>query len=448
MYIGIDDTDSLSGMCTTYLVSEIIREFADLDLIGRPRLVRLNPNVPWKTRGNGAICVRLGRGGGKSSLVGEISGTSVFAHTKELPGTFPEDAEERLSRIFESNAHFHEEETNPAFAILQRKPSPSLYWLAVRGLVSLPEVEREVSRLGTIKKYKNGRGLIGACAAISWVPRDRTYEVITYRKPSDWGSPRRISAESVRRMDKGTRSTFNNYDYLNERVAIAPNSPCPVLYGIRGDEPDELLEAMGMIDSERFDRWNLFLTNQGTDDHLMSRFTSEIGEHESVIIKGRVSREPRDLVGGHVVLEIEDGRGEIECTAYEPTKQFREVVRGLCFGDEVRVFGSVRDAPRTINLEKIEVLRLEKKFRKTGNPTCPVCGKSMKSLGKGSGYRCRNCHTKAAEKEAKVVEVERRTRVGFYEPPVCARRHLSKPLLRMKVKANDLTRVRAVKKHP
>jgi tRNA(Ile2)-agmatinylcytidine synthase len=340
--------------------------------------------------------------------------------------------------ILESNAHFQEDNTNPAFAVLARKPKPSLYWQAVRGVVTLSEVEKEISGLGVFRKYKNGRGLIGACAAISWVPRDRTYEVITYRERSEWGSPRRISEESVRRMDRGTDHTFNNYDYLNERVAIAPNSPCPVLYGIRGDDPDELMEAMRIVDSERIDRWNLFITNQATDDHLMPKSICEVEDHGSVILRGIVSAEPVDLVGGHVVIEIRDPQGVIECTAYEPTKQFREMIRKLCPGDEVRVFGSVRDEPTTVNLEKIEVLKLEEVVRKEGNPVCPKCGKSMKSLGRDSGYRCRNCHIRAGDNEARQVNVKRGIELGFYETPVCARRHLAKPLSRMNVKANDL----------
>lgn len=435
-------------MCTTYLVSELIKEFDELDVIGHPRLVRLNPNIPWKTRGNGAICVRLGRGGGKRFLVGEISGAEVFAFERELPGTFPDDAFERVSKILKANAHFEEERTNPAFAILGRKPSPSLYWRAARGLVSLSDIEEHVSNLGVTKKYKNGRGLIGACSAISWVPRDRTYEVITYRRESEWGSPRRISDESVRRMDGKTRRTFNSYDYLNERVAIAPNSPCPVLFGIRGDDPDELLEAMRMIDSEGIDRWNIFLTNQGTDDHLVPKRISAITKFESVIISGTVSRDPEDIVGGHVVFEIEDNQGRIDCTAYEPTKQFRDVIRRLCIGDEVRVFGSVRETPRTVNLEKIEILKLTTRLQKMSNPHCPHCGKSMKSVGQGMGYRCRRCRTRAAEGEARTAEVEREIDVGFYEPPVCARRHLSKPLLRMKVKGDALNGIHSTRKHP
>ena len=65
LYLGVDDTDSLRGMCTTFLATELVRDLREWDLIGYPRLVRLNPNIPWKTRGNGAICLRLGAGRGR-----------------------------------------------------------------------------------------------------------------------------------------------------------------------------------------------------------------------------------------------------------------------------------------------------------------------------------------------------------------------------------------------
>lgn len=418
------------------MVSEIIREFRELDLIGYPRLVRLNPNIPWKTRGNGAVCIRLGKGTGEKTPIGEIDGAPLLSFESGEEEPVP-DAVERMEGIIESHAHFYEEKTNPAFAVLKKRPDPSLYWKAVRSLVRLEEVEEIASTLGECRKYKNGRGLIGACSAISWSPEDRTYEVITYREPPRWGTPREISVDSVKEMDRRTARTFNNYDYVNERVTIAPNSPCPVLFGIRGDSPAELIEAMRMLDTEPVHRWNLFLTNQGTDDHLSEASILGIQAHESVILRGKVSREPRDLAGGHVVFEI-GCEEKVECTAYEPTKQFRDVIRDLRQGDEVRVYGSVREQPRTINLEKMEVLSLTPKLEKTANPKCPSCGKSMKSIGKSSGYRCRRCGSRAEEDAATVSEVERGIEIGFYEPPVCARRHLSKPLSRMGVQANEL----------
>ncbi|MFX0092366.1 MAG: tRNA(Ile)(2)-agmatinylcytidine synthase, partial [Candidatus Hodarchaeota archaeon] len=59
IHIGIDDTDSLDGMCTTYLAYRLVNILSKIaKLIDFPNLVRLNPNIPLKTRGNGAICIR------------------------------------------------------------------------------------------------------------------------------------------------------------------------------------------------------------------------------------------------------------------------------------------------------------------------------------------------------------------------------------------------------
>ncbi|MFQ5888104.1 MAG: tRNA(Ile2) 2-agmatinylcytidine synthetase, partial [Candidatus Hydrothermarchaeales archaeon] len=54
-HIGLDDTDSKEGMCTTYLGALLKDELADFSKILSLKLVRLNPNIEWKTRGNGSI---------------------------------------------------------------------------------------------------------------------------------------------------------------------------------------------------------------------------------------------------------------------------------------------------------------------------------------------------------------------------------------------------------
>ena len=62
LHIGFDDTDSYSGKCTTNLAFKITSKLmgqTDSVFIDYPLLVRLNPNIPWKTRGNGGICLRL-----------------------------------------------------------------------------------------------------------------------------------------------------------------------------------------------------------------------------------------------------------------------------------------------------------------------------------------------------------------------------------------------------
>ncbi|MEM3061077.1 MAG: enolase C-terminal domain-like protein, partial [Candidatus Bathyarchaeia archaeon] len=61
LHIGIDDTDSPRKGCTTYIAAVLVETLDKLGckFIDYPNLVRLNPNIPWKTRGNGAVCIRL-----------------------------------------------------------------------------------------------------------------------------------------------------------------------------------------------------------------------------------------------------------------------------------------------------------------------------------------------------------------------------------------------------
>lgn len=430
VYVGIDDTDSRTGMCTTYLASELIREFEEYDLIGYPRLVRLNPNIPWKTRGNGAICLRFGRGEGQKFPACKVGNTEYFAFEKGRGNLSPGEFEERVAGIVESHFMADDKNTNPAFVLLSKKPTPSLYWRAVRGVVELDEVKGLISGNGVCRLYKNGRGLIGATSAVSWRPRDRTFEIIAYRDKKRWGTQRALKKSSVVAMDRKYKSTFNNYDYEEDSIVITPNSPCPVLFGIRGETPDDLLPAMSVVEGEKAQRWTIFLTNQGTDEHLIKTRIRDVGENQSHIVDGTVVESPERIQGGHLVFRISDG-DEIDCAAYEPSKSFRNIVTHLRSGDQVTVCGSVRDGPRTINIEKLQIHSLVTTTRKEGNPECPKCGKRMKSAGSNAGYRCRKCHVRAEEGAAKRVPVRRPISPGFYEPTVSARRHLSKPLKRI-----------------
>ncbi|MFP4196523.1 MAG: DUF1743 domain-containing protein, partial [Methanomassiliicoccales archaeon] len=424
VHLAFDDTDSTSSMCTTFLATEVLRE-TDLDLIGLPRLVRLNPAVPWKTRGNGAVCMTLGRGGGTGRQVGIIGERRVLSYPHSHgrvadPHEALRDTVSRWARVSEG--------ADPGMITSFRKPPQWLYWKGVRDLLGREEVEAALR--GISARYSglgSCRGVIGAAAAMAWRPRDRTYELLAYRPEGRWGLERELDPGSVRGMDRACPGTFNNCD--REGAAIAPSSPCPVLYGIRGDDPQELFRAREMIRSETAERYLLFLTNQGTDDHVLWRWNSLV-PGRSYSVEGEVTGEARDLPGGHAVVTIRTAQGRLECTAYEPSKGFREVLRSLFPGDRVRVVGELREIPLTLNVEKLEVISLAEWVRKTGNPLCPSCGRRMKSVGREQGYRCRHCGTKAREGEEETVTVGRDLTKGWYEPPVCARRHLSRPLSR------------------
>ncbi len=434
IWIGLDDTDSSNGGCTTFIAFYLVKEFNlkhDFDLIGFPRLVRLNPNIPWKTRGNGAISLKIGKGIGEKRKIGEFDDFELFSYKKsEEKFVKKEELEVIISDSFEKYSKIDDKKTNPGFVILDKKPDITHYYKAVRQVVTLEETKRFLDEInGFYKGFKNQRGLIGAAASTAWKNnRDKTFELIKYRTEKSWGSKRFVDDKSVKNMVNRTKQTFDNYDYQNKHNRITPSSPCPILYGIRGEDYQELIDADSMIESEDNMGWMIFETNQGTDDHLVDSKISEIKRYMSVIVIGKVASNPITIQGGHVFFKIEDESGLIDCAAYEPTKEFRDIIRQLTIGDIVEVYGGVRDDNLTVNLEKIRVLDLVKKFVKIENPICPKCGKHMKSKGKDQGFKCINCKTKS---DKPLIEEEKRKIVkGFYEVPVCARRHLSKPLKR------------------
>ena len=434
IWIGIDDTDSITGGCTTYLACALIKKLTNenYDIIGYPRLVRLNPNIPWKTRGNGAISLQIGKGQGFRKKIGEIKGKEIFSYRNKSYGNYDgKKIKEIVEQTVDYYARIEDENTNSGFALLTKKPNINTYEKAIRGIVTLDYTKKLLKSFKAYYKgYKNCRGLIGATASVAWSPnKEKTYELITYRKEEKWGRKRFVDNESTKKMDKHCHSTFDNFDYDHNHNRLVPNSPCPVLYGIRGTDEVELIKAKSLIKSEEIDSWLILETNQGTDDHLQIKTIDKIQPYQSVITEGIVVIAPYTIKGGHVIFSIKDSTGKIDCAAYEPTKQFREIIRELNLGDKVEVYGGIREKPLTINLEKINIKYLKKHIEKVENPICPKCNKHMKSKGTSQGYKCIKCGKKS--NKPIVRQIQRRIKTGLYEVPVCARRHLSKPLKRM-----------------
>jgi len=426
MFVAVDDTDSMKGNCTTFLATEIIREFRDLDLIGNPRLVRLNPATPWKTRGNGALVMRFGRGEGEPRYIGEMGG-KVCCY--DSCTDFEPDPIEMRDRIIPIIERRHEDDADPGLLISEVRPDPSFYRRGVTTIMDRADIDREIERIGgTTFQIGNGRGLIGCTCGMAWVPGDSTFELLSYRPESRWGTKRVFDPLTIRDVEHGYPTTFNSWEDREQKVAMVPATPCPVMYGLRGDSEEDLIEASAKISTEPIERWMVFLTNQGTDDHII-RDPESLTPNQSYSIKGTVSSCARHIAGGHVFIDIDTRFGTLECGAYEPSKEFRHAVDWLYPGDEIEVLGELRDEPRTLNIEKIHVISVAEERRKISNPVCPGCSRTMKSVGRGQGYRCKRCGTSA---EDPVTEpVTRWVVPGWYEPPTAARRHLSKPLKRM-----------------
>ncbi len=434
VYVAVDDTDSANGNCTTFLATEIVRDMVrDHDLIGNPRLVRLNPAVPWKTRGNGALVMEFGRGVGKRRKIGECDGRDVLAFEKSDGSEISEEElDETLRRLIPLVDSLHEDDAQPGLLVSSEKPLIDAYWKGVRTILSRDFADSAIETLkASAYEINGGRGLIGCVCALAWEPGpdcDHTFELLAYRPRSRWGTVREYDPETIREVELGYPTTFNSWDERSRKVAMVPATPCPVMYGLRGDVEGHLIEARGRISTEPLDRWMVFLTNQGTDDHVVED-PDELVPDGSYRLHGTVEAYARHIAGGHVFVDVRTRHGTVTCGAYEPSKEFRHAVDWLAPGDGVEVVGELRDVPRTLNLEKLHVVSLAREYVKVSNPVCPVCGRTMKSKGAGQPYRCRDCGTSSSEPVTE--EVRRPIVPGWYEPPTDARRHLSKPLKRM-----------------
>ncbi|MCD6456683.1 MAG: DUF1743 domain-containing protein [Methanophagales archaeon] len=436
MIIGIDDTDSRKGGCTTYLCAVLVDDLKEYGEVSTPRLVRLNPCIPFKTRGNGAVSfeIKTNTNAEREAEIKEIVRTQVC----ELSELREEGTNPGVVFIDSNVLNENREERR---GILKR-----FYENAVREVLTIEDAYRLISELHfDYFGLKNKRGLIGALAAASFLLLQRnyrkpdyydfTYELIAYRQKERWGTPRVIDETSVWKADAATYPlTWDTVDVANGKIVFAPHSPCPVLFGIRGDSIDAIYKTYKLIHTEPEERKMLFVTNQGTDFHLIRKLETEkeeLQDYHSYILDGVVGSDPRTVEGGHVVFSIslsEETLAGIECIAYEPTKGFRDIVRGLRAGDAVTVFGSLKK--KTLNLEKIEVRKLNLVIDK--NPRCEKCGRTMKSAGRLQGYRCKHCGTYRADKAKEVIE--RVLEEGLYEAPPVARRHISKPLIRMQMR--------------
>ena len=201
-------------------------------------------------------------------------------------------------------------------------------------------------------------------------------------------------------------------DIVNDVVVCVPHTPDPVLFGIRGENPAWVMAARQHILSEPHGIEQLYVTNQGTDAHLLPGKTGHLSELLSYVVPGVVTDMPKTKAGGHVSFTMKDEDFEVRCMAYEPTKNFRHIIRQLVPGDSVIAVGSFKKG--SINLEKIQIVSLARPTI-TRPPLCPACNKRMTSDGKGKGWKCKKCDSRSMEPE--IEEIPRTLKTGWYEVP-------------------------------
>ncbi|RZP11111.1 MAG: DUF1743 domain-containing protein, partial [Candidatus Poseidoniales archaeon] len=318
--IGLDDTDHPLSGCTTStfdkLLSLLNTRIPGIS-INQRGLVRLWPFAVRRTRGNGALCAKV-------------------SIPQNCDAEFRRLCREWFKGVLEEVAN-HPSSTTPASPVLlvsEKNLPEKWYWEAVTGHVELKSRLAEIQAEGCwMLSGEHQWGAIGASAAMSWEPASSsTWELIAWRNRQMIGRPRKITSEAVRMMEVNNPLTFVNRDPTG-RGLIAPRTPCPVLYGIRGATTECVEQAhhwmQSRSDVEQSIRWAVHKTNQLSDDHL------------GVVSHGTVISRPEETKGAHSNLSVIFQGQRLNLVAFCEGGPVNRLLRRLQIGDRVAWLGLI-----------------------------------------------------------------------------------------------------------
>ena len=391
-WIGLDDTDEREYGCTTHDFNDLLNQLSASGFsIHDPRLVRLWPFALRRTRGNAALAV------------------AVKTHDQtRLESCLDAWFARRFSDIKDCQ-ELHS--AQPVLVMTNSQPPESMYWETVRKNVDLCDrLEQLKSIPHKVWSTSAGKGgIIGASAAISWQGRrDFTWECTAWRQTQ---GERNVPPHLVHKISEIFPSTFMNRDPNAKRSLIAPRTPCPVLYGIRGETKQGVIDAHTYLQNngaEICSDYRVYRSNQATDDHLA-------GPTNGVVNRVRI------MQGGHVEIESQQ-----TLVAFAQGGEVNKLSQQLEVGDEIEWFG-LRDSEESIHLERLRLVRGQ---RNRVRPHCD-CGSRFKSQGRNQPLKCPRCGSKHPDEW-----VSERIESDWKEPPASNRRHLAKPLSR-KGKSED-----------
>ena len=367
MWLGIDDTDSLDGGCTTQVFHELLNALPCKH--GEPRLTRLWPFAAQRTRGNASLSVEIYS---DDSIVEWLDN---YWNENILP----------LKGILSESEHSDRKQyaSDPGMTLFKDQPDESYYWNAVRGEVGFLEGGYQWG----------GKGRIGATASCAWRAKTSTWEGIAWRT-----GERNVSENALELVD-GLDGTFLCRDPRTKRGLISPRGPCPVMFGVRATTRDVARKATDILveNSAPTSGSRVFLTNQATGDHIESSQVSQITTKEII-------------QGGHVILNC-------DMIAFRDSGDVNKIAQWVEVGDSIEWMGLHYEG--IYHLEAIKVTDSNKKVR----PLCE-CGARMKSMGANQGVRCPKCKLKKST--GWTIEKREPPVLGWAQPPVDKRRHLAK----------------------
>lgn len=398
-WLGLDDTDSLEGGCTTEVLHQLINKLPLNVEVGKTRLVRLWPFAKRRTRGNAAVAVELTTED-ESELI-EWLDNYWTSNILSLAGRVHESVHNERNQY----------PSDPGMVwFSQPIPDQSLYTKGITQEVTIEELPIADALWG-------GYGRIGATLAVHWPAETTTFEAIAWRLKENSGL-RKLDDDAINEIDQ-MDDTFLCRDSRLGTSLLAPKGKSPVLFGVRTWSKEGAEQALQTLvnaeNTEPVAGGMIFETNQGTNDHLKELFEAEV---QSVNV----------LKGGHTLIKSSTET----FLAFKQSGQVSILSQMLHPGDVLQCRG-LRAHDDSIHIEFLRIVTL---IPKRIRPQCPTCDKSMASMGKGQGIRCKIC---GYETEDTWDYADRAIPLNqWIQPPSSSRRHLAKPLDEATPKQNNL----------
>ena len=407
-WIGLDDTDSLEGGCTTWdmhiLLSAIESCVMNVGwrVRGAPQLVRLWPHAPRRTRGNAALAAYI-----------EVEYDSLDEFNELLENWF----ENRFGHLRGQSQRNDGQDSAPVLIHSINALPEDWYWSAVHGLVDVEERLNELEAIEGTSIWSMTRtdGVVGASSAIAWPACvDWTWEAIAWRREQAIGTQRVVSEEVVEQMAALFSDTILNRDPNAGRSLITPRTPCPVLYGIRSESQEQAADAHAWLQNqslvERAVACRVHLTNQATGDHLRGVDSGVLIEQVRSGRRGHASARVRTTTGSDVLVAFAEG-GPVN-----------RLFRSAEVGDRLNWAG-LPSPDGSVHLEQLQLDEVAP--RELSRPLC-VCGGRLRRKGRGQPLSCRLCNSiDGSHWVGNIGEVS-----DWVEPPPSHRRHLARPLAR------------------
>ena len=352
-----------------------------------------------RTRGNAAVAVELKTDDEQKLLT--------------FLDTYWRDFIQPLQGAIESSDHSSRQQYPSDPGMVWFKESVSNADFYRKGLTE----EVQLEELPSADKSWGGIGCIGGTLAIHWPAKSRTYEAIAWRIP-DANGQRQLDEKAINHIDQ-LEGTFLCRDDRLQSSLLAPRGNSPVLFGIRTWEKEVAKHAaQTLIEgkmTEAVSGWMIFETNQATNDHL--------GEPIECLIK-----HVETIKGGHTIIKSE----KHHFVAFRESGNLALLCQQLKPGDVIECLGLI--APdQSIHIEFLRIKHLEPQRHR---PLCPVCNKSMASMGANQGIRCKKCgHISNDEWEERERDLPL---LVWIQPSPSSRRHLAKPLTADETRQNNI----------